>query len=225
MMILYKKGAVMSIVLPPGITDKYETYNYNNAIEILHEVFPEEYGELMNAFINLDLRVKDVRVGGGNESSIPKKINNLLRPLEWQEVKITGDLLVKIIRRHSTSESKHSTSEIDFKIKNYINGHNIDYVKGKVAFDMEWNSKDQTFDRDLYAFRTFFECGIIEVGIILTRSESLNEMFRELNILKKYGSSTTWMGKLLPRLDGRRHGGCPILAMGITPKTFTDWSK
>lgn len=35
-------------------------------------------------------------------------------------------------------------------IKGYIDGHNIDFVKGKVAFDLEWNSKDQTFDRDLW---------------------------------------------------------------------------
>ena len=31
----------------------------------------------------------------------------------------------------------------------------------------------------------------------------------------KYGASTTWMGKLIPRLDSRRNGGCPILAVGI----------
>lgn len=30
----------------------------------------------------------------------------------------------------------------------------------KIAFDVEWNSKDQTFDRDLYAFRSFSECGM-----------------------------------------------------------------
>lgn len=45
---------------------------------------------------------------------------------------------------------------------------------------MEWNSKDQTFDRDLYAFRMFYECGIIKVAILLTRSEKLNEIFEKL---------------------------------------------
>ena len=39
-------------------------------------------------------------------------------------------------------------------IENLIDGHKIDYVKKRVAFDMEWTSKDQTFDRDLYALRT-----------------------------------------------------------------------
>lgn len=62
-------------------------------------------------------------------------------------------------------------------IKGFIDGHNIDFVKGKVAFDLEWNSKDQTFDRDLLAMRTYFDCGLIEVGVIVTRSAELNDVF------------------------------------------------
>lgn len=100
-------------------------------------------------------------------------------------------------------------------IQGYIDGHNIDFLKNKVAFDLEWNSKDQTFDRDLLAMRTYFDCGIIDVGIIVTRSEELNDIFRKINIISKYGASTTWMGKLTYRLDSRRNGGCPILAVGI----------
>jgi len=34
-------------------------------------------------------------------------------------------------------------------------------------------------------------------------------------LMKKYGASTTWMGKLEYRLKSRRNGGCPILAIGI----------
>jgi len=141
-----------------------------------------------------------------------------MRPRGWEEIKITGDLLVKLHRRNPSSVEEHI-------IKDYIDGHNIDYVKGKVAVDMEWNSKDQTFDRDLYAFRTFYECGIIECGVIITRSAELNPLFDELGVKKKYGASTTWMGKLLPRIQARRHGGCPIFVAGITPRTITDWEK
>ena len=95
-------------------------------------------------------------------------------------------------------------------------------MKNRVAIDMEWNSKDQTFDRDLYAFRTFYECGIISCGVIITRSEQLNSVFGELGIKQKYGASTTWMGKLLPRISSGRHGGCPIMVVGITPNAIVD---
>ena len=89
------------------------------------------------------------------------------------------------------------------------------FLKNKVAFDLEWNSKDQTFDRDLLAMRTYFDCGIIDVGVIVTRSEELNDVFKDFDIMTKYGASTTWTGKLKYRLDSRRNGGCPILAVGI----------
>jgi hypothetical protein len=98
----------------------------------------------------------------------------------------------------------------------------IDYVKGKVAFDMEWNSKDQTFDRDLYAFRAFYETGIIDVGGIITRDVSLNPVFQSLGIMKKYGASTTWIGKLLPRIRTRRHGGCPLFIVAIKSGCIAD---
>ena len=118
----------------------------------------------------------------------------------------------------------------------YLDGHRIDFVNGKVAIDLEWNSKDQTYDRDLYAFSTFHAAGAIDVGVLLTRGNSLDtEFMRKLgkvltkagtegteDVHKKFGASTTFMGKLLPRLDAGRNGGCPILALGITPECILD---
>lgn len=101
-----------------------------------------------------------------------------------------------------------------------------------MALDFEWNSKDQTFDRDLFAFRTYYECNIISVAVIVTRSAELNKVFDAIDrkatserekIKKKYGASTTWIGKLLYRLESRRHGGCPVLAAAILPKCVVDF--
>jgi len=201
--------------LPSSLTEKYELYNFNHAVEVLSEAYSKEYAEIVSALEAFELRVQDIVDGGGNESAIPKKLSTFLRPLNWQEVKITGDLLVKLHRRNPTQIT-------ELTIKDFIDGHNIDYVKNRVAIDMEWNSKDQTFDRDLYAFRTFYECGIISCGVIITRSEQLNPVFSQLGIKKKYGASTTWMGKLIPRINAGRHGGCPIMVVGITPSIIAD---
>ena len=100
-----------------------------------------------------------------------------------------------------------------------------------MAFDLEWNSKDQTFDRDLLAMRTYFDCGLIDVGVIVTRSEGLNDIFRQEKdekgqlLIKKYGASTTWMAKLLYRLDSRRNGGCPVLAIGIGKECIEEYGR
>lgn len=202
--------------------DKFEFQNYGHALEILSEAFPDEWSEIQEALQKLVITVDDLRAAGGNETAIPKKFDDVLYPLGWREIKITGDLLVKIYPRRADQRGRFADEPFDQKtIEGYIDGHNIDFIKGKVAFDLEWNSKDQTFDRDLLAMRTYFDCGLIEVGIIVTRAEELNDIFKKLKdssgkpLMKKYGASTTWMGKLEYRLKSRRNGGCPILAIGI----------
>lgn len=199
------------------LLEKFEFYSYGHALEILHDAFPTEWEELQDCLRKLCLTITDIKKAGGNESPIPKKFDSVLYPYGWREIRISGDLLVKKYprqvaqRRGRFSDEPYETELIE----GYIDGHNIDFLKNKVAFDLEWNSKDQTFDRDLLAMRTYFDCGLVDVGVIVTRSAELNEVFRQEGIMAKYGASTTWMGKLTYRLDSRRNGGCPILAIGI----------
>lgn len=207
-------------LIPETIRHRYELYNFNSAVEILSQTHKDAFTEIMNTLDQFHLELSDILEKGGNESNVPKKFSLLLRPLGWKETEISGDLVVRLLE----GKTRKIPSR-EFQLNDFISGHKIDYVKGEVAFDLEWNSKDQTFDRDLYAFRTFFECGVISCGVLITRSEKLNVVFDFLGheIKKKYGASTTWMGKLLPRIYARRHGGCPLLVVGITPETVLDW--
>lgn len=204
------------------LLDKFEFQNYGHALEILSEAFQDEWVEIQDCLERLYITIDDIKTAGGNKTAIPKKFDDVLYPLGWKEIKITGDLLVKLYPRKNSQRGNFAKEASDQKIiKGFIDGHNIDFIKDKVAFDLEWNSKDQTFDRDLLAMRTYFDCGLIEVGIIVTRSEELNDVFKEIKdkhgnpLISKYGASTTWMGKLEYRLKSRRNGGCPILAIGI----------
>lgn len=213
-------------LFPEDIINNFEILNYNHAAEIISQSFSKELEEVIKSLRSLKITIEEIKKAGGNESPIPPKFNEILDPLGWREIKISGDLLIKFYPRKGERKGVFSnTVESEKIINNYIDGHNIDFVKGRVALDVEWNSKDQTYDRDLFAMRTYYECDIISVGIIITRSESLNTVFKELGVITKYGASTTFMGKLVPRLDSRRHGGCPILAIGITPASITDWRK
>ncbi len=205
-----------------NLQKKFEFQSYGHALEILNEAFPEEWNEIQDSLEQLSISVDDLRASGGNETAIPKKFDDVLYPLGWREIRITGDLVVKMYPRRANQRGRFSEEPFDKKVlEGYIDGHNIDFIKDKVAFDLEWNSKDQTFDRDLLAMRTYFDCGLIEVGIIVTRSKELNEIFKEITdkngkmLMSKYGASTTWMGKLEYRLKSRRNGGCPMLAIGI----------
>lgn len=209
------------------LLEKYEFYDYGHAFEILSGTYPQEWNELKECLENFQLTLSDITSAGGNKSPIPKAFDSILFSKGWKEVKITADLLIKKGERSSRSSGQTFRAERteEITIEGYIDGHNIDFVKNKVAFDLEWNSKDQTFDRDLLAMRNYFDARIIDVGVIVTRSAELNDVFTYLGdgIKNKYGASTTWMGKLIPRLQARRNGGCPILAIGIRPGCITDY--
>jgi len=217
---------------PVALMDRFEFHSYGHAMEILMGSFPHCWSEICSALDKFSITTDELLAAGGNETAIPKKFDDVLYPLEWREIKITGDLLIKMYPRKSNQRGRFSDKPFDEKtIAGWIDGHNIDFIKNKVAFDLEWNSKDQTFDRDLLAMRTYFDCGLIDVGIIVTRSEELNDVFRALkdkggeSLIKKYGASTTWLGKLIPRLNSRRNGGCPILAVGIRKPCVVDWKE
>lgn len=237
----------ISTHINPEVLGLYDVYSYRHAAALLKTSFPSELAEIEQALLNFRITTDDIARPGGNESVIPKQFSAALRPHNWYETRIQGDLVIRIFEQ---SEEILSTGKLkkhkllarpEIKLENYIDGHKIDYVKGRVALDMEWNSKDQTYDRDLYAFRMFHECGIISAAALITRSEKLNPVFDVTPILKKdgsvdfnsdgtpklckqkYGASTTWMGKLLYRLNAGRHGGCPVLVFGIRPDVITDW--
>lgn len=216
-----------------ALLEKYSFHDYKHAIDILEGSYRDYWEEIQESLRKFEMSVDDMRILGGNKSPIPKKFDEELFPKDWEETRITGKLEVQMEAR--TKRKGRFRKQQPRLFENYIDGHNIDFVKGGVAFDIEWNSKDQTFDRDLLAMRTYYECDLIGVGVILTREEELDDIFNTLyyknnkgqtvSLINKYGKSTTHMGKLIPRLAGRRNGGCPILAIGIKKKCVVDWDK
>lgn len=206
--------------LPADFLETYEVHNYRHAAEVLATGCPDEFAELISALSQFRLTTADILAKGGNESQIPKRLASLLRPMHWFETRIRGDLVVTI-----ETHTDGGTEKTETRLEDFMDGHKVDFVKNRVAFDLEWNSKDQTFDRDLYAFRAFHEAGVISAAVLLTRSGELNDVFKSLGVMSKYGASTTWMGKLQYRLKAGRNGGCPVLVLGITPKLIEDWPQ
>ena len=200
--------------IPEDIQELYEVHDYKHAAAILRTDLGEAFDDICKALRDFRFTEEDVKAPGGNESKIPKRLSNILRPLGWNEKQLNARVIV------DDKEIRHDS-------------HKVDYLKGRVAFDLEWNSKDQTFDRDLYAFRAFFEYDKISLGVLVTRSNELDLWFDSLGTYidqngkvrtykSKYGASTTHMGKLLSRLEAGRSGGCPVLVCGITTRLLID---
>jgi hypothetical protein len=240
-------ASIVHARIPADIRARYDVFSYRSAAVVLSEGYPMEFAELLQTLRQFRLTTTMIRTAGGNESEVPKLFSTLLRPLGWHETSIQGDLLVRLSRREVVGQRSNGTPVLETRVRTitrarYLDGHKSDYVKNKIAFDLEWNSKDQTFDRDLYAFNAFAQSGVIDAAVLVTRSASLNPVFERLGpalrkdgeielrrdgsqrqTREKYGASTTWMGKLLYRLNAGRNGGCPVLVFGITPGCISDW--
>jgi len=211
-------------LIPEPIREKFEIYSYRGAAAVLAQSFPAEFAEILDVLKQFEITETMIRTPGGSKGPIARYVDTLFSD-GWQETRISADLHVKL--HHAKKNDRIG----EYVREGFLDGHRIDFLKGKVAVDLEWNSKDQTYDRDLYAFSAFHEAGAIDVGVLITRGASLDSaFFRSLGsvlnkdgsegagaVHKKFGASTTWMGKLLYRLDAGRNGGCPVLAVGIKP--------
>lgn len=167
--------------IPQDIKRSYEIHDFKHAAAILAKEFPEAFDEICQALRKFRFTVEDVITPGGSESQIPKRFSAILRPLGWKEEQLTAKVIV------SDQEVSHDT-------------HKVDYIKGRIALDLEWNSKDQTYDRALDALKGFFRYGRISAAILIVRTLAINR-------------------RLLERLS-ERTVGLPILLIGIAESRF-----
>ena len=194
----------MSIeLIPEKIRETYEVHESKHACAILAQDFQDEWRDVMAVLQRFHLRKSHVLQPGGGKSPISGTFDSWLYEKGWVE--------------------KAFDTEVHIDGTAYENPtHKIDCYKNRVGIEIEWNNKDPFYDRDLNNFRILFDLKAISVGIIITRADELQELFDSLGKGKSYGSSTTHMSKLLPRLQGGGGGGCPVLVFGITLKRYVE---
>jgi len=137
----------------------------HHAEAILVHDMPEAANELEEILVNIELPIEELIRGGGGEGKLTQRLRRTLADdYGW---------------------TKHN-----FEIKKIIDGqekeslsHQIDHVKyfpaGTFALEIEWNNKDPFFDRDLENFKRLHAEGIISIGAIITRGESLQSSLQE----------------------------------------------
>src|SRR4029079_12802562 len=116
-------------------------YSYRNAAVILSETRKAEFDEILGALRKFTITTDIIRRAGGNESEIPKLFSADLRPLGWHETIVQGDLLVKLSWHELVGKEKGRAAfqkrSREIRRERFLDGHKIDYVKGRVAFDLE----------------------------------------------------------------------------------------
>lgn len=190
-------------MIPDPIARRYETHEWRNALAVLSAAHPQEWNDILTVLGAFRLRRSDVLSPGGRKSPIAKKLDGHFYELEWKEKAFNTNITV--------DQTVYETPT-----------HKVDCYKNRVALEVEWNNKDPFYDRDLNNFRLLFDLRAIDVGVIITRCDELQELFDDLGKGKSYGTSTTHMSRLLPRIEGGGGGGCPIAVFGIRREAYVD---
>jgi hypothetical protein len=200
-----RHGTEMSTVhmVPTDICDRFLVKEWRNATGVLHTAFPKQWQDIQEVLRGFRLLKSEVLVGGGNRSLISRRIDGAFYAKGWQEKAFATSISVDAEKIDSPT-------------------HAVDCLQNSVAVEMEWNNKDPFFDRDLNNFRLLFELRAIQVGVIITRSWELQEIFKSIGKGSSYGKATTHHEKLWPKVEGGGGGGCPVLTFAIRPVNFED---
>ncbi len=208
-------------VIKADVRARYELRETRNAAGILAVTNPDGFAEVLEVLSAFALEAADITEAGGNKSRVARRLDAEFRERGWREGR--HDMTVRSVLR--VMPYRPAGERVPHVVEKEIfnEGYKVDNVKDRVALDVEWNAKDGNLDRDVAAYRALYDAGIIDAGIIITRSY---EPIRALSIrLGRPGgfatATTTTLEKLEPRLTRGDAGGCPVLAVAITDRSFS----
>lgn len=199
----------MSLNSDPALIHGWRCYDWRNARVILENGHSPEWRDIMDILSGFRLRHSDlIAKGRGNKSAVARAIDSQFYSRGWLEKKFETAITVD----GHVSETPT---------------HDIDCFRNKIALELEWNNKDPFYDRDLNNFRLLYDLRVADVGVLITRSSSLQKWLK-LNHKEfgkqpeTYGVSTTHFDKLKPRILGGGAGGCPIFVFAMTEQLYVD---
>lgn len=138
----------------------------HHAEAILTHDMPSAASELEEVLSEAQLPVEELVRGGGGEGQLTQRLRRSLNDDRgWRKHNFEIKRIVDGVERESIS-------------------HEIDHVKhfpaGTFALEIEWNNKDPFFDRDLENFKRLHADGVISIGGIITRGETLQNALKEI---------------------------------------------
>lgn len=189
--------------LPLFVQKNYFCGEWHNASAVLANDHPQEWADLMQALLSFRLKKSHIITGGGGKTKLASDFDQLFLKKGWSETRFDTRFLV-------------DDTEIE------VPTHKIDMYKNGVAIELEWNNKTEFYDRDLNNFRLLHQLRTVDVGVIVTRADELQDIFNDLGRGSSYGRSTTILSKLVSKIEGGGAGGCPVLTFGIKKSLYLE---
>ncbi|MGD9662323.1 MAG: BglII/BstYI family type II restriction endonuclease [Porticoccaceae bacterium] len=216
-------------ILPASIRDRWELMETGSACAVLKAVCPNEWEEIKTVLDSFQLKAPEWLRAGGNRGDIAKIIDSMFEGQGWKETRIDIRTQGILINKDGSERERLETV--------YQEGYLVDNFKGRVVVDVEWNAKDGNLDRDLSAYRSWHEAGVIVAAVMITQNrETLKalatrlwddyqstlpeaERTRKLPI-DLSTSTTTNLTKAALRVRRGVMGTCPVLIVAASESTW-----
>lgn len=215
--------------IPAAVRDRYEIAETRQASAVLWATNTDLFDEIVDALNEFEIRQADLTTPGGQETQLARRFNTSFRRRGWREARVDTDIELKLRIMPYRPDGEKEATVTSTVVNN--RGYKVDNYKGRVALDLEWNAKDGNLDRDIGAYRALYEAGMIDVAVLVTRTLTdlrdfaarvrMQAGMTEEEARKALNTTTTTnLDKLLPRLTRGDAGGCPVLAVAISSKTY-----
>jgi hypothetical protein len=216
---------------PESTQERYEFYETRNASAILKATNPVRFEEIIEVLNGFSLWTSDLVVPGGNETKLAARLNAAFRRHGWREARVDQIIRLSLVKQPHRPAGETVPEVVDTEVESM--GYKVDNFVDRVALDVEWNAKDGNLDRDLAAYRSLYDAGLIDGAVMITRtSDDLRKLATRLGqesglTLEKSkrilaSTTTTNTGKLIPKLVRGDSGGCPILVIAICAETWDE---
>lgn len=227
-------------IFPPEILERYVFLETGSATKIAQSVCTEEFEDTIEVLSRFVLTSLLLLTRGGSRGPIPRIIDTAFHNRGWIEARV--DLFKRTFLfpgQNAPAVADNPMGDIANKrviSEIYQQGYSVDNFKGRVALDVEWNSKDGNLDRDFSAYRAWHEEGIIDIAILITRVHEDTRIITD-NAWAQYiklhpenshqtqtvnyrTTTTANFEKAQERVLRGDLGTCPILIVGIGKKTW-----
>jgi hypothetical protein len=216
-------------VLPSKARHRWTFLESNSAAAVIQAVCPREWADIVSVLCDYALDPKCLLTPGGNRGLIAEQIDKEFSKKGWCAARL--DLETKGILFGQDEKKIADLPPI------YQKGYVVDNFKNRIVLDVEWNAKDGNLDRDLAAYRSWYDAGVISAGVIITKDRiPIRDLTRRLwaDYLKTLPvsqenqkipvdlstSTVTSFDKAEMRVRRGVMGSCPILIIGANESTW-----
>lgn len=241
--------------IPDDVRRRYVFAETRDAAGVISAACPNEWQEVIEFLREFKLHTDSLMTPGGSKSKVVEDLEQLFYNHGWEETRIDSEQVIykvpkkprekKPVKLDGDKGVAQTTAErlgITGKYPHisvattFQEGYLVDALKGKLAVDIEWNAKDGNLDRDIAAYRAWYDFEQIVGAVLITKDlESCRELIT--NIWEDYiakvpsakdknppvdlrTSTTTSIQKAQERIKRGDAGGCPVLIVGITKDTW-----